>query len=70
MVEKRIGEFLPAFRYDKKVDRYVQTPLPDYTTIEWLGNEGELFNAQVHPDRVDFFKENQEKIEGRRIEWL
>ena len=49
--------------------RYEPDFLSDYVTLMWFSNTiSDFVECQVEPERVDWFKENQEKVEGK-IDW-
>jgi hypothetical protein len=44
--------------------------LPDYVTL-WFNIDNLQYEAQVNPERVDWFMEDQEMIHaGREVIWL
>jgi len=61
------GEIVLPAEHGKNGEHYV---LPPYVTLVWYsGVVNQMCEAEVHPDRVNHFKQNQREIEKGWVIW-
>lgn len=54
----------------RSLGKEYEVALPPYVTLAWWSPYlQDWCEMQVHPDRADWFRERQEKIEGEGVIW-